>query len=103
MRKILLVIWLILCQLSLIYTMSAPYYKFTIVGFMLFMGILTFPSGLLVFYGAELILLEVFNVNEIPFYIAAWFLMVLAGYYQWFKFTPWLYGKVRGKRVQQIK
>ena len=101
MKTKLLIIWLILCLLALAYTLAAPYAEFTIIGFMLFMGILTFPSGLIPFYGATYLsnTFSVLNVGEVAYYVIVWFLMVLIGYYQWFKVTPWLYGRVRRKNA----
>ena len=101
MKHKIIIIWLILCVSSLAYTLSAPYAEFTIIGFMVLMGILTFPSGLIAFYGTTYLsnTFSFLSVGKIPYYIVVWFLMVLIGYYQWFKFVPWLFMRVKQKNA----
>lgn len=64
------------------------------------MLILSFPIGFL----SVLLLIGLgflFNLEEAGFYISnliAWLVFVVFGYLQWFKFTPYLIGKLRARK-----
>jgi hypothetical protein len=93
-KRFVLTIGLMLSALALVYSLSAPEAEFTPVGHLIFMGFLTFPSGLIVFYGITILTnwgfstISWFNTGCVGWYVASWLGMVLVGYLQWFYFLP---------------
>ncbi len=70
-------------------------------GFVIMMSYITFPVGYLVMYGWALLNWASFHFlgyeSTVSLYhsIILWFLLTIAGYFQWFYLTPKIYNRVK--------
>ena len=69
-----------------------------LIEFSLLTMLLTFPVGYLIFAFSGFIAWVLnYDAGGVVYAVSLWGLSLLAGYYQWFKFLPYMVNKIRGR------